>query len=595
MSDLDWTTKKHGDNVGDMRASDTKGSKGHRGKAIRARVQAPSGAHATGHAGPAITRVLAYRRVSTLEQGKQGNSLDLQRDEIRRYCEYAKLPEPIDFEETESGSAEAQERREQVAKLLKQVRRGDLVLVSKIDRFSRDIVFTISSVREIIKRGARFLSIAEHFDPSTPEGETQMALWASIAQMERARIRERTEGNRKRLRAMGYFVEGKPPFGYVRAQGELPNEKPRRLDVDPEKAKIVREMFDLCIAGNSAVKISAILRDRYPGVLSFESEWILNALKNRVYAGQLALTAVKPKGHTSTIRRPAEWIDAHEPIVSMETWLTAQDALVSRRAYGAVPRKESKTANWIMRGIARCAICGSVIAAAPNSDSGRHTHAGYYVCHRRLKCKSGERCKTAPFHKQAETDEFLLSETEKHFEEIRGELMQNPEPVRNPNADQFESKRADLIAARERLLALVMAGTWSLEVIDRKAKQIESDLMALTIEERRSTIQETDDTIENRNGARQWLEKVAARWPKMDPNQRRAVIAAMVDRIVVGTDKITMQWANAATMATRYANGALVNLRGEVVEPRRHGRPRKMEPVDTGEGLDLEADDADEA
>jgi len=106
-----------------------------------------------------------------------------------------------------------------------------------------------------------------------------------------------------------------------------------------------------------------------------------------------------------------------------------------------------------------------------------------------LKCKSGERCKTAPFHKQAETDEFLLNETEKHFEEICGELLQSPEPVRNPNADQFESKRADLIAARERLLALVMAGTWSLEVIDRKAKQIESELMALTIEEALSCVQ----------------------------------------------------------------------------------------------------------
>jgi hypothetical protein len=164
--------------------------------------------------------------------------------------------------------------------------------------------------------------------------------------------------------------------------------------------------------------------------------------------------------------------------------------------------------------------------------------------------------------------------------------------VLNPNADQYESKRADLIAARERLLALVMAGTWSLEVIDRKAKQIESDLMALTIEERRSTIQETNYTIENRNGARQWIEKVAARWAKMDPNQRRAVIAAMVDRIVVGTDKITMQWANAVTMATRYANGALVNLRGEVVEPKRPRRPPKGKEAPSAEGLDLEGDDA---
>ncbi|MBK9266341.1 MAG: hypothetical protein IPM54_41970 [Polyangiaceae bacterium] len=65
----------------------------------------------------------------------------------------------------------------------------------------------------------------------------------------------------------------------------------------------------------------------------------------------------------------------------------------------------------------------------------------------------------------------------------------------------------------------------------------------------------------------------------------------MVDRIVVGTDKITMQWANAATMATRYANGALVNLRGEVVEPKRPRRPAKGQEAPSAAGLDLEADE----
>jgi len=80
----------------------------------------------------------------------------------------------------------------------------------------------------------------------------------------------------------------------------------------------------------------------------------------------------------------------------------------------------------------------------------------------------------------------------------------------------------------------------------------------------------------------------------MDPNQRRAVIAAMVERIVVGTDKITMQWANAVTMATRYANGALVNLRGEVVEPKRPRRPPKGQEAPSADGLDLEADETDD-
>jgi DNA invertase Pin-like site-specific DNA recombinase len=94
------------------------------------------------------------------------------------------------------------------------VRPGDLVIATKLDRWSRDTLYTLASVRDIIKRGANFLSLAERFDARTPEGETQMALWASIAQMERARIKDRTEGRRKALRAAGKFVEGLPAFGY---------------------------------------------------------------------------------------------------------------------------------------------------------------------------------------------------------------------------------------------------------------------------------------------------------------------------------------------------------------------------------------------
>ena len=57
---------------------------------------------------------------------------------------------PIDFIEVESASAESQEKRTEIARLLKMVRPGDLVIVSKLDRFSRDIVFTFSAVREIL-------------------------------------------------------------------------------------------------------------------------------------------------------------------------------------------------------------------------------------------------------------------------------------------------------------------------------------------------------------------------------------------------------------------------------------------------------------
>jgi hypothetical protein len=138
------------------------------------------------------------------------------------------------------------------------------------------------------------------FDSRTPEGEPRMALWASIAQMERARIKDRTEGRRKALRAAGKFVEGLPAFGYKRAQACASSDKPRRIEIDPPRAAIVREMFDLCIRGYSTREISRHMRARYTDC-RFGHAWIGRALKNRVYAGQLALTPVRPHNHCAGI------------------------------------------------------------------------------------------------------------------------------------------------------------------------------------------------------------------------------------------------------------------------------------------------------
>jgi DNA invertase Pin-like site-specific DNA recombinase len=78
--------------------------------------------------------------------------------------------------------------------------------------------------------------------------------------MERARIRERTHGQKVRLRAQGKFLEGLPPFGYVRAKGRDASDKPRQLIIDPQKAPIIFEMFDRCIRGDSVDDIVRHLR-----------------------------------------------------------------------------------------------------------------------------------------------------------------------------------------------------------------------------------------------------------------------------------------------------------------------------------------------
>jgi hypothetical protein len=63
---------------------------------------------------------------------------------------------------------------------------------------------------------------------------------------------------------------------------------------------------------------------------------------------------------------------------------------------------------------------------------------------------------------------------------------------------------------------------------------------------------------------------------------------------LVGPDKIAFQWASAATMATRYAKGLLLDPRGEIVEPNRQRRLRFVEATTTNEIVDLESPDSDD-
>ena len=287
-----------------------------------------------------ILRTLAYRRVSTAEQEKGGTSLDAQTEAIAAYCRAHGLIEVskvYDFEETESGGEESEHKRGEVHRLLATVRRGDMVIVQDVDRFSRDIVFTVQRVREIMRKGAVFVAIKQGFDSRAPNAEDTLGQWAWLADMERRRIKARTEYPRRLLRSQGFFVEGHPPFGYKRSSSDK-RRRDRRLLVDEPKAAIVREMFTMAVNGVGAPKIRAFLQGKYPGTAAFGSPWVLMVLHNRVYTGQLAKTTVRPARRTTVEQLPAEWVDAHEPIIDKELFSRVQAALVkpaqSRTASG---------------------------------------------------------------------------------------------------------------------------------------------------------------------------------------------------------------------------------------------------------------------
>ncbi len=115
--------------------------------------------------------------------------------------------------------------RDELAKLLDQLRPEDVVVVTKYDRLSRSLQDLLSIVEVIREKGAGFRSLAEDIDTTTPAGRLVFHVFASIAQFERERISERTREGLAAARKRGR-VGGRPAA------------------LSPEQRKEVRTMRD---------------------------------------------------------------------------------------------------------------------------------------------------------------------------------------------------------------------------------------------------------------------------------------------------------------------------------------------------------------
>ena len=154
--------------------------------------------------------LIGYARVSTVEQ-----SLALQRDALKGVgCD-------VLFEDHASG---AKAERRGLAEALSYLRRGDTLVVWKLDRLGRSMVHLIDTVRGLEARGVGFRSITEGIDTTTAGGTLIFHIFGALAQFERDLIRERTGAGLKAAEQRGRKGGRKPvvtPDKLARAQAHI--------------------------------------------------------------------------------------------------------------------------------------------------------------------------------------------------------------------------------------------------------------------------------------------------------------------------------------------------------------------------------------
>jgi DNA invertase Pin-like site-specific DNA recombinase len=157
--------------------------------------------------------IIGYARVSTQDQNPE-----LQVDALEKAG-----AEQV-FQEKFTGTLR---ERPELSQCLRTLRKGDILIVWKLDRLARSLKDLVEIVQDLQDRGIGFKSLTESIDTTSSGGRLVFHIFGALAEFERDLIRERTMAGLQAARARGRKGGRKP------AMSETDTKKAAAMLLDP--------------------------------------------------------------------------------------------------------------------------------------------------------------------------------------------------------------------------------------------------------------------------------------------------------------------------------------------------------------------------
>lgn len=185
--------------------------------------------------------VVMYRRVSTREQGRSGLGLEAQQETIEHFCSTEGFEIAAGFDDIASGALPIEARAGLAAALAKARKLKCPIVVSKLDRLSRNVAF----ISGLMARGVPFI-VAELGADTDP---FVLHLFAALAEKERSLISARTSAALQRKKAAGALLGNR---------SNLPEARAKSLEARQATAwafaQRIRPTIDGMIAANKSLR-----------------------------------------------------------------------------------------------------------------------------------------------------------------------------------------------------------------------------------------------------------------------------------------------------------------------------------------------------
>ena len=145
--------------------------------------------------------IYGYARVSTKGQARDGNSLEAQTNEL--------LSNGASEVISDAYTGSVMDRPE-LDRLLKRLKRGDTLMVTKLDRIARSLTQGIELINGLIERGIRVHVLNMGVMDNSPTGQLIRNVMLAFAEFERNMIMQRTREGKQIARTKEGYREGRP-------------------------------------------------------------------------------------------------------------------------------------------------------------------------------------------------------------------------------------------------------------------------------------------------------------------------------------------------------------------------------------------------
>ncbi len=343
----------------------TKGTKSKRRRSRAGFGQEPTGAR----------RIALYVRRSTDDE-HQPFSIDAQITALTSYV--ASQPGWLLVGEPYSDDASgATTDRPGLQRALRAAKAGryDVLLVYRVDRFSRRLSDLLDLLGELDDAGVAFASATEPFDTSTSIGRMLVQLLGVFAEFERETIIDRVISGMTTKASKGKWPGGTRPYGYH------VDRETQKLVIHDTEAPILREIVRLYVEKRLGTRGIAAELNRCGIPNRTGKKWsgltIGRILDNPAYVGDIAYGDVYVN-------------DAHPALIDRDTWRRVRDIAETRS--DAHHQRAMSESDYHLTGLITCPQCGSKYIGT--SAKGRSRTYNYYTCYSRTRY-GGHGC-TAP-------------------------------------------------------------------------------------------------------------------------------------------------------------------------------------------------------